>query len=62
MQVETLINKLQALLKQEGNVEVLVTNGFECECYRGEYAVEIFEDVDGSRYVDIGIGGLNEKH
>lgn len=60
MQVKALIAQLQALMEQEGNVEVLVTDGYECGCYRGDFAVEVFEDVDGSRYVDIGVGGLKE--
>jgi len=43
------------------SMEVLITDGFQGNCYRGEYSITEFEDVNGKVYVDIGIGGLLEN-
>jgi hypothetical protein len=60
MRVSELIKKLQDQLDVVGDVEVLITDGFQAECYRGDYAVELFVDVDGYSFIDIGIGGCAE--
>jgi len=61
MRVSELIQKLQAIAEEAGgDPDVLITDGFKCECYRGDYAVEVFVDLDGYTFVDIGIGGLQD--
>ncbi len=58
MTVEQLIQRLQEF---PGYLEVLITDGFNEHCYRGEYEVEKYVDDSGESFVDIGIGGLEEK-
>lgn len=53
MNVKQLIQKLQSLPQ---DLEVTITDGYQFNTYQGEYTVEVFEDVDGKKYVDIGIG------
>ena len=62
MKVGELIDKLQELKDQEGDLEVLVTDGFDARCYLGAYAINVFEDCDDdeTRFIDVGIGGLAE--
>jgi hypothetical protein len=56
-----MINQLQKLYEEVGeDVEVLITDGFQAGCYRGDFAVEVYEDIDGTIYADIGIGGCDE--
>ena len=57
-----MINQLQKLYEDIGeDVEVLVTDGFQARCYRGDYNVQMWqEDGDGEVFVDIGIGGCEE--
>jgi hypothetical protein len=52
MTVDALIKKLSAY---PGDMEVTITDGYDCRCYQGDYTVEEFE---GS--VDIGIGGTEQ--
>ena len=40
--------------------EVLVTDGYRCHFYRGDFTVEEFEPTDGQYVCDIGIGGCEE--
>lgn len=59
------LNKLIALLEAKreeigGDVEVLITDGFNTACYRGDYEVATFVDLDGYVFADIGIGGCLE--
>lgn len=49
-----------ALAAYPDDYEVLVTDGFQCQCYRGDFMVELFVDCDGYSFVDIGIGGCAE--
>lgn len=58
MTVQELIN---ALKKFNPDTEVLITDGEMVNCYRGDYYIGEFEDIDGKRYVDIGIGGCLEQ-
>lgn len=60
MKINELIAKLQAIHDNHGDVEVLITDGFNSRCYRGDYAVESWVDDDGKMTVDIGIGGCEE--
>jgi hypothetical protein len=55
MIVSELIQKLQQL---DPNKEVIITDGYECNCYRGDFTVVEFDDTYDS-FVDIGIGGCN---
>jgi hypothetical protein len=48
-----LIAKLQEFPE---DMEVLITDGMMGNCYRGEYSVEKFVDVDEVAHIDIGIG------
>lgn len=57
MKVSELISQLTELMKKNGDLEVLITDGCECNCYSGEYLIAIFNDNDKS-YIDIGIGGM----
>lgn len=40
--------------------EVRITDGFKYHFYEGDFDFQLFEDVDGSTFVDIGIGGFEE--
>jgi hypothetical protein len=61
MRITQMINQLQKLYEEVGeDVEVLITDGFQARCYRGDFAVEVYEDIDGTIYADIGIGGCEE--
>ena len=60
MLVSEMIAQLQAHMDEVGDVEVLVTDGFRAQCYRGDFEVDIFIDVDGYTSIDIGIGGCGE--
>jgi hypothetical protein len=60
MRISAMIAQLQTQLDQLGDVEVLITDGYACTCYRGEYAISAWEDDNGKMSVDIGIGGCNE--
>lgn len=53
MNVKQLIQKLQSLPQ---DLEVTITDGYQYHHYEGDFTVEVFEDVDGKKYVDIGIG------
>ena len=56
MTVSELIGQLE---KFDPELEVLVTDGYNCMFYKGEYAITEFSD-NGTTYVDIGIGGCQE--
>ncbi len=55
MTVAELIEELQ---KHPKDQEVQITDGFTASCYKGNFEVRLFEDIDESTFVDIGIGGL----
>lgn len=42
------------------DTEVLITDGYRCHFYRGDFTVEEFEPTDGQYVCDIGIGGCEE--
>lgn len=60
MNINELITQLTELYDQYGNLEVLITDGFECAGYRGNFQLQHYIDIDGESYIDIGIGGLKE--
>jgi hypothetical protein len=41
--------------------EVKITDGYRYHFYNGNFVFQLFEDVDGSAFVDIGIGGFDEE-
>ena len=61
MRITEMIERLTALRTELGDVEVLVTDGFNAECYRGNYEIIKWQDDDGTMTVDIGIGGCREE-
>lgn len=54
MTVQELINALQGF---NPDLEVTITDGFECRHYRGAFDAKLFEEQPGIYSVDIGIGG-----
>lgn len=50
---------IEELSKYNQDLEVLITDGYDCNFYRGEYAVTLFKD--DCEYVDIGVGGCREE-
>lgn len=51
MTVAELVDKLNCF---SANMEVTITDGYDCKCYEGDFVVAEFEGT-----VDIGIGGFN---
>lgn len=60
MKISEMIAQLEKFQRELGDVEVLVTDGFNAECYRGNYEIVKWHDDDGQWCVDIGIGGCKE--
>ncbi len=56
MTVAEMIEKLQQFPQDQ---EVQVTDGFQYKFYKGNFEFQLFEDVDGETFVDIGIGGFD---
>lgn len=56
MNVKELITELQ---KYNPDTEVLITDGMQCYCYRGNYHIKPYFDGNHN-YVDIGIGSCLE--
>ena len=56
MTVAEMIEKLQ---KFPQDLEVVITDGFRGEFFEGDFEVQLFDDLDGTQLVDIGIGGCN---
>lgn len=54
MTVQELITALQEF---DPELEVTITDGFDCRHYRGAFELKLFEDIPGKYVVDIGIGG-----
>ena len=51
-----MIEKLQQFPQDQ---EVQITDGFQFKFYKGDFEFQLFEDDDGSAFVDIGIGGCD---
>ncbi len=60
MKITELQAKLEEIKQKYGDVEVVVTDGYECVGYRGEFGVCEFQEDDGEWVADIGVGGLRE--
>ena len=60
MRLTEMINQLMAMRVAHGDVEVLITDGHNAACYRGDYEIIEWLDDDGTLCVDIGIGGCLE--
>ena len=65
MKVSQMIEELLTLQAEAGDVEVTITDGYRCISYRGisgrnDYFIDVFID-DGQTFIDIGIGGCEEK-
>lgn len=65
MKVSRMIQELQALQAEAGDVQVTITDGYRCVYYRGkqgvnDYFIDVFTD-NGQKFIDIGIGGTEEK-
>jgi len=58
MLVDEMITRLVELRDQMGNVEVLITDGYDARGYRGTFSINEFSHC-GS-FIDIGIGGCEE--
>jgi hypothetical protein len=56
MNVAEFIKKLKEFPQDQ---EVKITDGFKYNFYQGDFDFQLFEDVDGSTFVDIGIGGYD---
>ena len=59
------LNEMIALLEAKrdemgGDKEVLITDGYECRCYKGNYFIGTWVDEEGRKCVDIGIGGCEQ--
>lgn len=57
MKVSKMIEGLQGLKEQVGDVDVIITDGYEFRFYRGEFVLSIFEQPGESKTIDIGVGG-----
>ena len=40
--------------------EVRITDGHKYHFYEGDFEFQLFEEVNGSTFVDIGVGGFDE--
>ena len=60
MNLREMIEKLEMMYREVGDVEVLITDGFEGQGYRGSFLIKRW-DEDGKSFVDIGIGGMKEN-
>ena len=38
--------------------EVRITDGYRYNFYQGDFEFQLFEEVNGSTFVDIGVGGF----
>ena len=56
MTVAEMIEKLQQFPQDQ---EVQVTDGFGYKFYKGNFEFQLFEDVDGTTFVDISVGGFD---
>ena len=59
MTVQELLTVLQEFNPE---LEVTITDGFDCRHYRGAFELKLFEDLPSKYVVDIGIGiGIGGK-
>jgi hypothetical protein len=55
----TVAEMIEKLHQYPPDMEVQVTDGFQYKVYKGNFEFQMFEDVDGSTFVDIGVGGYD---
>lgn len=60
MQIKTLLEQLNRLYVEHGDVEVCVVDGYRNSIYRGDFLVESYRETAGQIVVDIAVGGLDE--
>ena len=51
---------IELLQRFPPDLEVLITDGYRAQGYRGEYLVAKYVDYNGQQFVDIGVGGLDD--
>ncbi len=60
MKISEMIAKLSEIQNQIGDQEVLITDEYQGNCYRGNYVLGLYKD--GNRlFADIAIGGCMEQ-
>jgi hypothetical protein len=57
----TVAEMIQKLQEYPQDLEVKITDGFRYQFYEGDFEFHLFEDVDGTQMVDIGVGGFDEE-
>lgn len=57
MKVSELVRKLTELQETIGDVDVLITDGGNAQCYSGEYEIAEYKEINGVTLIDIDIGG-----
>jgi hypothetical protein len=60
MKISELVSELEAIAAQHGDVEVLISDGFDFHFYRGAFVVNAWKDDNGEYCADIGVGGCAE--
>lgn len=58
----TTAEMIAKLMLYPPDTEVKITDGFNYRFYEGNFEFQLFQDTDGSEYVDIGIGGFEVDH
>jgi hypothetical protein len=57
----TVAEMVEAFLKLPQDLEVKITDGYHYHFYEGDFEIVVFEDLDGSKFIDIGVGGIYLK-
>lgn len=57
----TVAEMMMKLMMYPPDLEIKITDGHNYRFYEGDFKFQLFEDVDGSTFVDIGIGGFEEE-
>ena len=57
----TVAEMLMKLYQYTPDLDVKLTDGYKSHFYEGAFEFQLFEDFDGSKFVDIGIGGFEEE-
>lgn len=56
----TTAEMITKLMLYPPDAEVKITDGFNSQCYAGNFEFQLFQDTDGFECVDIGIGGCED--
>lgn len=56
MKVSKMVEILQGFPQ---DLDVMISDGYNLEFYSGEYDIQLWESEDGTKCVDVGIGGLS---